>query len=95
MVLACGLAVMVAIAVEWRVTLRAPPRPRAPDLAARVELGRRIFFDRGLSEPPGTSCASCHDADRAFAGNNGSTIGVPRGSRPTTSRAGARRRCST
>jgi cytochrome c peroxidase len=79
--LAFGLAVALAVVVRWRRPARVP-RPRAPDLAARVELGRRIFSDRGLSEPPGTSCASCHDADRAFAGNNGSTFGVPRGSRP-------------
>ena len=48
----------------------------------RVELGRAIFFDRTLSEPPGTSCASCHDPDRAFSSTNGSPLGVPRGSRP-------------
>jgi cytochrome c peroxidase len=47
-----------------------------------VELGRAIFFDTNLSEPRGTSCASCHDPDHAFSGNNGSTSGVPRGSRP-------------
>jgi cytochrome c peroxidase len=81
MALAFGLAVAFAVAARWRRPAR-EPRPRVPDLAARVELGRRIFSDGGLSEPPGTSCASCHDADRAFAGNNGSTFGVPRGSRP-------------
>jgi cytochrome c peroxidase len=47
-----------------------------------VELGRKIFSDGSLSDPPGTSCASCHDPARGFAGNNGSTLGVPRGSRP-------------
>jgi cytochrome c peroxidase len=48
----------------------------------RVALGRAIFFDATLSEPPGTSCASCHDPARGFAGNHGSTVGVARGSRP-------------
>src|SRR5271155_546957 len=43
--------------------------------AARVSLGRAIFFDTRLSVPEGTSCASCHDAKRAFAGNHGSTNG--------------------
>src|SRR5450432_4014058 len=51
--------------------------------SALVELGRAIFFDSNLSEPRGTSCASCHDPERAFSGSNGSTIGVPRGSRAT------------
>jgi cytochrome c peroxidase len=49
---------------------------------ARVFLGRTIFFDPRLSVPEGTSCASCHDAKRAFAGNHGSTNGVALGSRP-------------
>ncbi len=56
--------------------------PREPASAARVALGRRIFFDADLSEPRGTSCASCHEPALAFAGVNGSKIGVARGSRP-------------
>ena len=56
----------------------APPKENE----ALVALGRSIFFDRTLSEPPGTSCESCHDSTRAFAGNNGSTTGVAQGSRP-------------
>jgi cytochrome c peroxidase len=54
--------------------------PQASD--ARVSLGRTIFFDPRLSVPEGTSCASCHDPKRAFAGNHGSTNGVALGSRP-------------
>ncbi len=53
-----------------------------PSNPARVALGRSIFFDTNLSVPPGTSCASCHDPARGFAGNHGSTIGVAVGSRP-------------
>jgi len=49
---------------------------------ARVSLGRTIFFDPRLSVPAGTSCASCHDPTRAFAGNHASTNGVALGSRP-------------
>ena len=44
--------------------------------------GKKIFVDERLSEPPGTSCASCHDPARAFSGGHGSRIGVPLGSRP-------------
>lgn len=32
------------------------------------ELGKQIFFDRSLSEPPGQACASCHDPGTAFTG---------------------------
>jgi cytochrome c peroxidase len=56
----------------------AKPRPPSP----REEAGRRAFFDKSLSTPPGTSCASCHDPRLAFAGDNGSASGVAAGSRP-------------
>jgi len=49
---------------------------------ATVEAGRQIFFDKGLSEPQGTACASCHDSARAFTGDNGSGRAVAQGSRP-------------
>ncbi len=32
-----------------------------------TELGRKLFFDTRLSEPPGQACASCHDPARAFS----------------------------
>jgi cytochrome c peroxidase len=58
-----------------------PGPARPPEDAALIALGRRIFFDDALSEPAGTSCASCHDPKLAFSGSHGSTLGVPRGSR--------------
>jgi cytochrome c peroxidase len=62
--------------------LPVPPRQGPPDDPALVALGKKIFFDERLSEPPGTSCASCHDPARAFSGRHGSRLGVPLGSRP-------------
>jgi len=68
---------------------RTPQLPAMPEVAgpfqpvpARAALGRQAFFDTRLSEPAGTSCASCHDPRQAFAGNHGSRLGVPLGSRP-------------
>jgi len=75
--IAAGFVAALAICRPW-----IPRQPRTPDPAARVALGRKLFLDKNLSEPTGTSCASCHDSAHAFSGNNGSTIGVPRGSRP-------------
>jgi cytochrome c peroxidase len=49
---------------------------------ALVDLGRTIFFDKNLSEPAGTSCATCHDPAHGYAGNNGAALGVAQGSRP-------------
>ncbi|HLK91495.1 MAG TPA: cytochrome c peroxidase [Polyangia bacterium] len=62
--------------------LPVPPRPGPPDDPVLVALGKKIFFDERLSEPAGTSCASCHDPARAFSGRHGSALGVPLGSRP-------------
>ena len=57
----------------------APPAPDNGEASlTRLELiGKRIFFDTTLSNPAGQSCAGCHDPATAFAGNFGSTTGVP------------------
>jgi cytochrome c peroxidase len=34
---------------------------------AREELGMLLFFEESLSTPPGQSCSTCHDPERAFA----------------------------
>lgn len=48
----------------------------------RVTLGQLIFNDRNLSEPRGTACVACHQANTGFANNNGSVAGVATGSKP-------------
>jgi cytochrome c peroxidase len=65
-------------ASEPRASVHASPGP-SEGIAA---VGKKAFFDTSLSDPPGTSCASCHDPAHAFAGNNGSHTGVAAGSRP-------------
>ncbi len=72
---------VVVPAVSAPVVDLLPPHT-VPPLTAREQLGRAVFFDTRLSDPPGTGCASCHDPEKAFSGNNGSANGVPRGSRP-------------
>lgn len=41
--------------------------PENPLTAAKIELGRRLFYDRRLSANQTQSCASCHEQARAFA----------------------------
>ncbi|HVO27284.1 MAG TPA: cytochrome-c peroxidase [Candidatus Margulisiibacteriota bacterium] len=61
-----------------------PPSDEA-SLTPAALLGKRLFEDTNLSEPPGQACASCHDSQHAFTGNNGSRIpAVALGSRPET-----------
>ncbi len=66
----------------------APSGAVAPDergLTPLELLGKRVFEDAKLSSPAGVSCASCHDAAKAFQGNNGSSVpAVARGSLPTS-----------
>lgn len=33
----------------------------------KVQLGKKLFFDTGLSNPTGQSCASCHSPEAAFS----------------------------
>jgi cytochrome c peroxidase len=80
--LCCFLSATLLVAYALSVSAPAfgAGDPQRQD--AMIEAGRRLFFDTRLSEPPGTSCASCHDPARAFTGDNGSGLAVPRGSRP-------------
>jgi cytochrome c peroxidase len=58
------------------------PRERASSLTAKERVGQSVFFDANLSDPVGTSCASCHDPALAFSGDHGSNASVAQGSRP-------------
>jgi cytochrome c peroxidase len=44
--------------------------------AARVELGRNLFFDPRLSSNGKVSCATCHPPEHAFAGGEPPPLGV-------------------
>ncbi len=72
-----GIAVLAGQALD----VHAAPPPAPPETSLQ-SLGQQIFFDKNLSTPAGTACASCHNARTGFADNHGSTIGVPLGSAP-------------
>ena len=38
-----------------------------PQTAAKIELGKKLFFDRRLSGDGTTSCATCHDPELAYS----------------------------
>ena len=44
--------------------------------AEMVNLGRRLFFDRRLSEDQSTSCSTCHDPELAFTDGRRFPVGV-------------------
>ena len=43
-------------------------------------MGREIFLDTTLSNPPGTSCVSCHQPESAFADPRPVSVGAKPGS---------------
>jgi cytochrome c peroxidase len=47
-----------------------------PITAAKIELGRHLFYDKRLSTDGKISCGSCHDASSGFADNVGVSPGV-------------------
>jgi cytochrome c peroxidase len=42
----------------------------------KIELGRRLFFDRRLSRDGSVACASCHDPDRAYSDSRQIAVGA-------------------
>lgn len=56
-----------------------PPIPFPPDdppTPAKVELGRRLFFDRRLSGDGNMACATCHRPERAFTDGRARAVGA-------------------
>ncbi|MCC2097000.1 MAG: di-heme enzyme, partial [Hyphomicrobiales bacterium] len=53
----------------WRIPAWLPP-PKVPAdnpmSAEKVELGRRLFYDKRLSRDGSMACATCHEQKRAF-----------------------------
>src|SRR5690348_4965738 len=43
-----------------------PAPAENPSTPAKIDLGRRLFFERRLSRDGSVSCATCHDPQRAF-----------------------------
>lgn len=79
--LAAAALLLVAAGSPWRWGLPAdmavPPVPTDNGMsAARVALGRRLFYDADLSANGTMACAACHEQKRAFADGNATRPGV-------------------
>ncbi|MDY0071641.1 MAG: di-heme enzyme [Thauera sp.] len=72
--------VAIAATTIWSWSLPTHvPEPRVPEnnpmSAAKVELGRRLFYDTRLSGNGTMSCASCHQQQRAFTDGRPLSVG--------------------
>src|SRR6266536_804724 len=65
-----------AMSIPLGLDLYLPVPEDNPLTAEKIELGRRLFFDRRLSRDGSIACSSCHDPDRAFSDGRPIAIGV-------------------
>src|SRR5687768_11585733 len=65
-----------AITIPLGLDLYLPAPETNPLTAEKIQLGRRLFFDRRLSRDGSVSCNSCHDPDRAFSDGRPVAVGV-------------------
>lgn len=53
-----------------------PIPPGNPQTESKVELGRKLFFDKRLSKDGSTSCSSCHDPGKAYSDGRATAVGI-------------------
>lgn len=80
--LLAALALYLVMARGSRSVVRVPanfPQPVLPandvPTAAKVEVGRRLFYDRRLSRTGHTACATCHRQELAFTDGRPHAVG--------------------
>src|SRR6516225_11728070 len=70
------LFLAAAVTIPLGLDLYLPAPEDNPLTAERIELGRRLFFDRRLSRDGSVACASCHDPKRAYSDERAIAVGV-------------------
>ena len=70
------LLLLAAITIPLGLDFYLPVPEDNPLTAEKIQLGRRLFFDRRLSRDNSISCASCHDSGRAFSDGRAVAVGV-------------------
>jgi cytochrome c peroxidase len=57
--------------------LSAPPiPPENPQTEVKIELGRKLFFDKRLSKNGSMSCTNCHNPEKAYSDGRATAIGL-------------------
>jgi cytochrome c peroxidase len=67
---------ILTLVIPFGLDLYVPVPEENPITDENIELGRRLFNDRRLSNDQTVACSSCHDASRAFAGRETRARGV-------------------
>jgi cytochrome c peroxidase len=61
---------------DLNLSINVPTPADNPQDAAKIALGRQLFFDKRLSIDGSVSCASCHDPRKAFTDQRAKSIGI-------------------
>ena len=67
---------MAALVIPLGLDLYVPAPDDNPITDEKIELGRRLFNDRRLSNDQTVACSTCHEPSRAFAGREPQSRGV-------------------
>ena len=67
---------LTALMIPLGLDLYMPVPEDNPLTLEKIELGRRLFFDRRLSRDSSISCSSCHDPDHAFSDGRAVAVGI-------------------
>jgi cytochrome c peroxidase len=59
----------------WPPPVTQDPTNRVSGSPQAIALGRRLFFDKGLSNDGARSCATCHDPAKAFSDGRARSVG--------------------
>src|SRR6516225_10240144 len=70
------LFLAAAVTIPLGLDLYLPAPEDNPLTSEKIELGRRLFFDRRLSRDGSVACASCHDPGRAYSDGRAVAVGV-------------------
>ena len=70
------LLLFAVVTIPLGLDLYLPVPEEDPLTAEKIELGRRLFFDRRLSRDGSVACASCHDPERAFSDRHAVAVGI-------------------
>ena len=70
------LRLAAAVTIPLGLDLYMPVPEENPLTPERIELGRRLFFDRRLSRDTTVSCSTCHDPERAYSDGRAVAVGI-------------------
>lgn len=71
-----GIVLLLSVIIPLGLDLYLPSPETNPLTAEKIELGRRLFFDRRLSRDGSISCATCHQPSRAFSDGRSIAVGI-------------------